>query len=634
METQSLIELRRLDALEDASDASAHGDYTILLKQPVVLNEGDSVVLNRSFIDTRGQLGNTIDIPDDIQITGKYIVWVQNWWNPLPEIKPSGGNPGNPGHEVQVNRLPLKTQSQGQSEPRPNGYGPFKTPGFFVACTPPNFTPTTNSLGQLLGIQLRNGASGSTTIGGQYISFHFSQNPNDQNERSGKITLWVNPTTGGDEIVVPCNLLVGNVNRDQDWIEHLNPAASAYVMDSLDATQEADLRAQPQRTDGPFVPMEFDFDFTLQSGSYTPTSLAQKITASMSVVESLGLTSEPKASQFIQRSKKIPVFMQVHNQDNIQITEYDPYNVNFFSIMDENEIYVGASETALEFDGDSNTFRFTYLHTPLLDVGGAPSTKSVLYNNLLTTQQDPPPFWIATAHSGIAFTELEPKAFWEGQLGFDLQSLLIDNNFNYRTNIAGGVIVNAQTPVLDLVPGKNITAAFEGAASVLANSQNTTTSDFYYVKTVPEEFINTNLTTPIIASPLPPQVTDTSHYLVEVSGVPMSQMISSKTQTFSLAGVVGRYQTRGSFTEGGGGDGAPTQIFGNSVVLSKLHVRILNPDRTPVSDMGPQSSVFLTITRQIQLPPPLPPVLAAQPPGLLPPPEQPGEDEPPAKKAK
>lgn len=111
-------------------------------------------------------------------------------------------------------------------------------------------------------------------------------------------------------------------------------------------------------------------------------------------------------------------------------------------------------------------------------------------------------------------------------------------------------------------------------------------------------------------------------------------MITSKTQTFSLAGVVGRYQTRGSFTQGAGGDGTPTTIRGGSMILSKLHVRILNPDRTPVTDMGQNSVVFLNLARQVRLPPPLPPLLAAQPPGLLPDPNSDTQEQPPAKKSK
>lgn len=637
METQSLIELRRVDAVEPVSDINSHGNFTVVLKQPIVLNEGDSIVLNRSFIDTRAQLGDTIDLPDGVNVTGKYIIWMQNWFKPLTQ---------GTKEYLQYNALPYGAiVVNNKHVTRPAGMGPYNSPGNFVVCNEPNLTPTV--LKQVVGIVV------NFTVDvkeGRYVRIIFSSDPNDPTVGSGEFYVFIKPASKTDTIIIPCNVAVGGLDRRQSWMR-TDPADNPpFVLADIGKTgadiPEGDLFRTVQKPDGgqAFTPREFEFDFKIPPGKYTPASLAQRVTALMTADQSQIISTKLLGSRFVQTPTEVP-FVQVWPDVDVPVISngedsnqnrriLDPYGINFFGVQPTEPIYVGASETSLEFDSDSNTFRFTFLHTPILDESGAPSTYQVTYGTLdpssLPTESLK---WLGTAHSGIAFTSLEPKSFWQDTLGFT-SSIIADNIKLREKQFIGGAIANIQTPILNLIPGVNITTAFEGAANVLINSPNVTEPDFYDASIAREEFINTSLTTPIVAGPLPPTATDTSHYLVEVSGVPMSQMITSKTQTFSLAGVVGRYQTRGSFTQGAGGDGTPTTIRGGSMILSKLHVRILNPDRTPVTDMGQNSVVFLNLARQVRLPPPLPPLLAAQPPGLLPDPNSDTQEQPPAKKSK
>lgn len=645
METQSLIELRRLDAIEGPSDTSAHGDYTILLNQPVTLNEGDSVILNRSFVDTRGQISGTIDLPDGVNVTAKYIVWMQNWvvdashnfmtnrpqlQNPDATARP-GGVAGGDDPSANTSRL--------------DGYGPHLNPGIFCACKAPILTPnTTSSQAQLIAIAVQELVDIHEP--GTYVNFTVSSNPDNPAEQTRTGKLWAQPQNMDGIQFLPCSFLIGKMDKNFSYVTFTDdpPIVKNVDLDDGDVPGgwgEAAFTSTAYNADGgKFVPVEYDLNFFIPPGSYTPDDLAKRITALLSVDKTAVLSTDTGSAPLLQTSQSCDAFVQIWDDSGIpNLLGLDAYGINIVSVLNTNPIYIGASEAALEFDADSNLFKFTYLHTPILDGDGNQSTIILDFNNHLnrsTNLQKPAPQWQATAHSGICFTQLEPASFWQDTLGFDLSTLVLDNNWQYRTQDVGGAISLASTPKFFPKFGVNATDAFEGAASLLTNSTTggSPLPNFYNVNTPRKQFINTSLTNAISANPLPPSPTDTSHYLVEVSGVPMSQMITSKTQTFSLAGVVGRYQTRGSFTEGGGGDGAPTQIFGNSVMLSKLHVRILNPDRTPVTDMGPLSSVYLTITRQVQVPPPLPPVLAAQPPGLIPQPEQPEEDEPPAKKAK
>jgi hypothetical protein len=639
METQSLIELRRLDALEDASDASAHGDYTIVLKQPVVLNEGDSVVLNRSFVDTRGQLGDTISIPEDINVTGKFIIWVCDWAYDKGRY---------------YNTVPFKAlRPQAQGFARNNGLGPNQNPGFFVACNPPQLTENTNLLDQCTLIEFAFYVTRNSPkdFPAQYVDFFVSQNPNNPNQQSYTRRFWIPDLTNNTSVNIKCNLLVGQGGQSTQFffmsiatpLDKLkggpfgpNDLFVGRVITSASGDVNFKNFVQPPANPN-FTPIEFPFSFTIEAKQYTPDELAKLITSKMSADEDDGysILLEENSAPFLKTSKEVPCFVQVQTSSP---PTYDNLTDgrNFFSIDDTDAIYIGAAQTALVYDSDNNTFNFTFLHTPINDTSGNASVIFKLFNDQFAAGFPPreEPKSLFLAHSGIAFTELEPQSFWADTLGVDLSNLVIDNNWQYSPGTIGGSITGAQLPIIDLKPGRNIVTAFAGSDLNLQNSPSALQPDYYLVNTQRKEFINTTVTASIDGLPIPPPTTDTSHYLVEITGVPMSQMVTSKTQTFGLAGVVGRYQTRGSFTEGGGGDGAPTQIRGDSVMLSKLHVRILNPDRTPVTDMGPLSSIYLTVTRQVQLPPPLPPVLAAQPPGLLPPPPQPGQDEPPAKKAK
>lgn len=636
METQSLIELRRLDAIEPASDVTAHGDYTVVLKEPMVLHEGDSVVLNRSFIDTRAQLGNTIDLPEGVKVTGKYIIWMQNWFPALGQATPYLQYNSVPYGQAIVNNKFVK---------RPLGFGPFNSPGNFVLCNEPDLVQTGQK--QVFALVATFLVDVNTP---RYVKLIYSSNPNDNTELTGYFYIFVGKHSKTDDVIFPCNVLLGGMDKNQSWLRTDPTDNPPFKLTDLDGAgfDENDFFLQALAPSGKaatlqaFTPREFAFDFEIVPGKYTPAALAQRITGLMTADQKQLISTRLLGSSFVQTPKAQP-FVQVWPSGDVPVISngvkngetitIDPYGINFVSVTTDHPIYVGASETALEFDNDSNTFRFTFLHTPILDPSDAPSTYQVEYDGYDPQgTQTPQQRWLATAHSGIAFTELEPKSFWEGALGFDESSLLVDITKLRQAKDVGGAISNIQTPLLNLTPGKNITTSFEGSASLLVNSGGKV--NFYDASVPRAEYVATNLTTPILAGALPPTTTDTSHYLVEVSGVPMSQMVTSKTQTFNLAGVVGRYQTRGSFTQGAGGDGTPTTVRGASVVISKLHVRILNPDRTPVTDMGADSVVFLNLARQARLPPPLPPLLAAQPPGELPAPPVPGETAPPQKKTK
>lgn len=231
--------------------------------------------------------------------------------------------------------------------------------------------------------------------------------------------------------------------------------------------------------------------------------------------------------------------------------------------------YFGATQIALEYNvNNSGKFQWTYQHMPMYDTATKDEGVSVFAdgNGILR---------LADVRSGIFWTDLQPRNFWEG-LGFNMSSLLVVDGDNVL-----------QTP---LVRGVNITSAFSGLDIFIASSRS--------LPVIPDGayFYSTTQTNPIIA-PNNYTGTDGGFYIIEVLGLATDYQDDKKSYCAVMSVGSRNYDQNGFITIYGDGS-IPFVNNGDPRTITTLHVRILDPiTKQPTKLLGSRNSVFLNIQR-------------------------------------
>ena len=302
--------------------------------------------------------------------------------------------------------------------------------------------------------------------------------------------------------------------------------------------------------------------------------------------------------------------------------------------------WIGTNEVSISYDENENKMKFDTIHFPIYtnstgDTAGslaADAKPGVQYNELADNnpnQDANADKGLVGAYSGVAFVAMTPSSFWEGQLGFSNNNVVVNPNsasVNFRKEMAG--VLNSFT-IDNVIPGQTIT---EGLASLAVPV--VTSSDRQYPPgggTDPKSFggafarpiadevgdpgTGTQVTTPDTVAifggkTFNSQLETSGYFLIDiannfqtdfVAGRVTTQQSSTATNGHNTMGIVGRYYTSNNFlTNQGSGnivyshpEGAKPQL------LTDLAVRIKNPDGTFISEsiLGEENTVFLTIQR-------------------------------------
>lgn len=234
--------------------------------------------------------------------------------------------------------------------------------------------------------------------------------------------------------------------------------------------------------------------------------------------------------------------------------------------------YAGCNQFALEYDiNGSGKFQFTIMHLPPYTA----DTDSDMAIRCLHYSTNPDLFY-EDVRSGIFFTSLEPENFWNGVLGFDLNTLIVVDGPPSSFVL--------ETP---LIRGVNITSMYLGLDAIIADTrvQATVPTDPYYYKTT--------ITNPII-SPVTFQSQDSGYMLIEISAIPTSYSGELKP----LSGIVQiastNWDSTGFITVYNDSSLIFTNTGNNPIVMGAFRIRILNPlNYMPVTLLGPKSTIFL-----------------------------------------
>lgn len=582
MENENVtIELRNLDAYDTTETGiiPASGDWRTTLSNQITMNQGDSLFVKQSFLDTEASSSREVNIEEDITLHLAHYYYLNQTGIAEDELVAFGGTtPTIDGKEhVACTRTNAPSGDYRTiTEIEFVTYAPLEAKPFYFSIQRTDIDGVSRATQPYLA-QANDGPSRNFAV---VKGLNIQYNVNDP------VTFAVNRNANGPAGIKAAGWQVPNIPSQ---------AKTSPITGDL------------------FKPIIAEYDILLPGGNYAPADLCSFIN------RELNRNFAPKGTDVVQTQflRQTGDAVGDANPDTVYFTRNDDGEY-IFSVGETaatkdapakpyNWLY-GASQVTLDWDDDQGLFNFTYLHTPFYYLG----TEVTGYASV----QPPPPTPTAyeiSKYGGIVFrtlgaTTVKDKAsynFWDDKLGFNVAHNSPGSLTSYDSpKVAGGVT----TFTLPTVLGANVTANFTGADSLVDKSKPATGKpDTFKFRKAPEPaavtsadmiFNTSSYTNPIIAeSSVFKQNLNFGYYLIEIDSNFANNFVDNNSTNTKIKSVVSRYQSYQSYTAGSS-DGSLIYVHkGPPALLSSFNVRILDSSKALATNIGNDNTVFLTLVR-------------------------------------
>lgn len=316
------------------------------------------------------------------------------------------------------------------------------------------------------------------------------------------------------------------------------------------------------------------FSFVLKAGSYTRDQLAKTISDNLSSInEIIDGTELTSSNPFLFRTDdnkwlddRLRFYKTGFHPNDIIPPEYYTYLTAGNALS---KYWMGSSQVSLIWDADANHFSWTFLHTP---ISNANEIGIAIYN----TQG--PDTSTVLHQCGTFFMDLQPREFWSNVLNFDLDTLLVTYDVNPGT---------ATETISDAQLRSKITKGLLSMQSLFPNFNRS------IIAAADPILISTDETVQLKGQNIA-GLSDT-FYLVEIN-------IGNETFTYKgnmnneIRAILGSYYETSNWVQGYSSDSILYQHTGSPQILSRLRIRILDPNtKEPVTTLGSNSFVYVMV---------------------------------------
>lgn len=598
-----MIQLRQADAIT----ITANGEYECDLSKDVIIESGDVVQLSKAFIDSVKE--GDVNISEDLILTIQSGVYFTNWTtlgvNPGSTSRVgdyfinnqgekilcfNGGNPGASAAPCFKRFIPYLPISDLVGYSR---YQQYEYLLVYKGNTEPPFTITYSYVD----------FSNKT----QYFHTTFPGVPAGSYNQKFMDNFNIIAKTGSVNIVSPSLTFLASFG--------LTPvgAISAGVVDTKN-----------------YVPFTFTTNINLPSGIYSPTEISTYISQQLS---QSGLTSNSTYTSMNDTFFQFAItdFDSGKANPNGQLSPNPPYlpvdlteqttfisddGILSYQFAADNNSIIGTSQIALEFNSNSNAFQFTYCHMPMLDASTG-QNMSVRYLSRGLVQNAG--VYGVTENSGIYFNSLIAKNssgrlvdFWSGILGFDLDSLCVNNNKNSVIDTYGLFgIINLSNPLID---GVSATSGYYGLDSAIIRGTGTNPNIWYKRQTVPyydgtddpvalstaqDGICSTINSTNYISATrtLDVLLNKFSHYVLQTDlGFNDNNFIGEKWYR-NINGIISKYYSYGSYSFAESDSAIQYIHKGAPIQLKSVRVRLLKSDMKLDENLGEDNTIIMQVIK-------------------------------------
>ena len=331
----------------------------------------------------------------------------------------------------------------------------------------------------------------------------------------------------------------------------------------------------------------------IPAGKYPAAELCERLTDGFTALipdnTSEVITSFPTNNNFLKTNNQIRVANGITDPSERQYyVRDDGESLLFWTKQpDTTDPFVGTDQVAFVSDSNINKVKIQAIHTPIYDDSNL--TPIIKYADAGNSTSR-----IIGRNSGVVFTDMNPKGFWD-KLGFSTDpDLAIYNVPTDRTTqlqsqdlitqsikVDEGRFTTNALASLDAVIVKANPYIFTGLASLNSGAGSAVTA-----------------TKEIVATNSIAQSSDsTGYFLIEISGIPKSDVVGAKLATNKISSIVSRYYQSGNYTTSYNEGSIATVYQGEPTVLSNFRVRVLNGDGNLSPDVNSKSCIFLELTR-------------------------------------
>lgn len=606
MSANIILECRQ----QDTKSVSANGVYETYLANDVIINDGDILLMKNAFIDTKKE--DNINIENDLILSINYGVYFTDWIEDTTNKKEYVNSAGDDIFTItgEANYYNYGGVYKGQRF----------IPYYFKSSTGEEYQEVNSvsykALGQVFGEQ-----SPNMPVVYQYVDALTNQ------------VQVIHRTIPASEPNVVYTDELGFLIKYGSF-QIISPSFDKMQTEYYWKYESQDITDVPAT--GVYSPYIFTKSFTLPAGSYSPNNLSLLISKLMSDNNINGGNSSISNSSFVKYVSEFAVGAVYPNGATGTIGTDGTY---FFSddmttrfrfgneppsLGNCPDYLFGSTQTALQFDPDSNSFLWEYLHSPIYDLttGNNISVRianigklSVVGGNLTIGNN----YLKTTDNGGIFFTGLSAKNaisgeyfdFWSGVLGFDLDKITASPRKQVKavgTQSYFGLTGTFYSYIL--TPGENITSGYSGVdASIIkkvgsvnwytlskigipASSESST-----QLRQQPAIFSTIDETTPLIAdTPYNELINTFSHYIIDADLHFIGDFIG-KNKYNNIQGTVSKYYQVANYIVGDSDGAIQYQHKGMPLMLKSIRVRILRSDKTEDPNLGVDNTVMFQLIK-------------------------------------
>ena len=652
IEKSTIIKLRQNEA---SAPLINNGEFRITLSEPILMEEGDQMRVHTAILDSSAP--GIINVPEELDIeidVGRYIRYNENF------AIPAGGPAGNTGTATSdimalygVPYLPNGTYADQAVDPR-------RIAAVETTKADQNiyFAGMMNTFGEgvytIYTVEFRkiDHAIPGSPLGGCTVHFRYT-NPLTGLETTTPVIVPQRNQFAKTVIANVAVKVVGNANSASFTLVEDYTYTSKYYMQSSNIiyawspeipSSNVDLHAQPYTE---------TLKFKLPARKYLPGELCSIINLQLSAISQDFRTIENQNTQidptkFVVDSPFLATVRQMESKINAlpKRGQAQGHSLAFFSGNDDdlpvksyllidsakltlaqNDLLVGAEEVALTYDPVLSKISFSIMHFPIYvsTSGDGAGTTADTFAPGITWENGK----ITPDYAGAIITGMRPAAFWGEQLGF-LNNIGIPKSspipfkqYPAMAALPAGTDPNEAARVKipsggnNIFPfkmkgqvGINITSAFLGLDVPVQKNANY----FATNSVIANQFVNTltGLTTPIWSDrTFTSSPNDEGYFLIEINYKFRQKMVGGKGGSHSnnIQCITGKYYIgANNFLQDQGSGSIDYQHLGEPELITDISVRILNSNGTipPPTDLGPINSIFLELTKTVNVPTPTP----------------------------
>lgn len=340
-----------------------------------------------------------------------------------------------------------------------------------------------------------------------------------------------------------------------------------------------------------FQPYSEKLQFTVPAGQYTPDNLATLITKNLSVIKGNVID--------IKDGKTLTVCGSYSKDDDYGFV--NELGTDYFEVAKTNIFWLGSNQISCVYNQLQSKFEFDYLHMPFYSEivpQGSANTNGAIVNKVIEipvrTSDGPPPVYgvssnvIVGSSAGILISNWSSNLF-QDIMGFTSNNLVNVTNYNI-VKISGQ---DVHLPVFNLVDGQNTTSGFAGLDTLIEK----TVPIWYLQPSLKDLESSTDITSSILAFNVvqPQQEEQFAYYNVQLEAGFNTDYIQANNVNRNINCIVSKYYSVDSYTIFEG-QGIIYEHIGNPQMLSRMKIRILDPDFDN-PDIGTDNTMILLLNQ-------------------------------------